>query len=286
LIATRFLDDEVRDRLRYVRVPRGQVDLTRFPGFLIVGPQRTGTTWIHANLRDHPDILWPRDKEVFFFSRLKDPAHPKFRSADLNWYLTLFRDPLWMRLVKTGLSYQHSRSLYDPKICGEATASYAAMDPDLIDEVVALNPDMRVVLMIRDPVERAWSHAKKDLVRNANRKYEDVSDEEFRAFFADPYQRRCAQYAENYDNWKARLRDGNLWIGKFDDITTRPAEMLSELCVFLGVRSGSRYLGGSVHRAVNPTAASSVPPQHREFLEQLLAEDLEKLAERLDLSWS
>jgi hypothetical protein len=280
-----LLSEEARDRLRYVRAPRGAVDLSRFPDFMIIGPQRTGTTWIHANLRDHPDILWPRDKEIFFFSRLKDPSHPKFRSADLDWYLNLFRDPPWMRVAKTGLSFRGSRSLYLPKVRGEATASYAAMDPDLIDEVVTLNPDVRAVLMIRDPVERAWSHAKKDLVRNANRKYEDVSDEEFRAFFSDAYQLRCAQYVENYENWKSRLADGNLWIGKFDDISTRPAEMLRELCEFLGVRSDSRFLGDSVHSAVNPTAASPVPAQHKEFLAQLLAGDLEKLAGTFGLRW-
>ena len=47
------------------------------------------------------------------------------------------------------------------------------MDGDLIDEVVTLNPEIRVVLMVRDPVERAWSHAKKDLVRNRGRRFED-----------------------------------------------------------------------------------------------------------------
>jgi hypothetical protein len=196
-VSKRFLSDASRGRLRHVRVGSGAVDLSRFPDFLIVGPQRTGTTWIHENLRDHPDILWPRVKEVFFFSRLKAADRAKFVSADLDWYLAQFHDPLWLRAVKTALTFRSSRSLYRPRMRGEATASYAAMDPDLIDEVVALNPQIRAIMMIRNPIDRAWSHAKKDLVRNRHRRFEDVSEREFEEFFRDPYQLRlCAVRGE------------------------------------------------------------------------------------------
>jgi hypothetical protein len=161
-----FLSDASRARLRHIRVGPGAVDLSDFPDFLIVGPQRTGTTWIHENLRDHPDILWPQVKELFFFSRVKNPDHPKFVSADLDWYLAQFRDSIWLRTVKTALSFRSSRSVYRPCVRGEATASYAAMDSDVIAEIVVLNPGIRAIMMIRDPIERAWSHAKKDLVRS------------------------------------------------------------------------------------------------------------------------
>lgn len=281
-----YLTEQARARLRYVRARPGRVSLARFPDFLVIGPQRTGTTWIHENLRDHPDILWPRQKELFFFSRLKTPDSPKFVSADLDWYLAQFEEPLWLRAAKTVLSLRATGSIYRPRVIGEATASYAAMDPDLIDEVIALNPRVKAILMIRNPIDRAWSHAKKDLVRNQGRKFEEVAQREFEAFFRDPYQLRCAQYQENVENWASRLETGNLFIGRFDDVSNRPAELLGEICKFIGVRAERRYLGHAVDTAVNPTAPEPIPARYRAILESLLAKDLTNLERSFGLKWS
>lgn len=279
-MAERFLSEAARARLRYVKVAPGAVSLRDFPDFLIAGPQRTGTTWIHENLRDHPDILWPRLKEIFFFSRLAMPEDPKFQSADLDWYLAQFRDPAWMHAAKVLLTFRSTRRLYSPKVRGDATASYAAMAPELIDEVVTLNPAIRVVLMVRDPVERAWSHAKKDLVRNRGRRFEEVTEREFEEFFKSPYQLRCAQYAENIANWSARLTAGHLYVGRFDDVTARPASLLAEICDFIGVRSEPRFLGRAVHRSVNPTPPEPVPDRYRAMLTGILSRDIASLPRR------
>lgn len=284
-MSKRFLSDAARKRLRYVRVGPGPVDLSRFPDFLIIGPQRTGTTWIHENLRDHPDILWPREKEIFYFSRLKTPDHPKFVSADLDWYLAQFHDPLWLRAVKTALSFRSSQSLYRPRVRGEATASYAAMDRDVIEEIVALNPRIRAIMMIRNPIDRAWSHAKKDLVRNRGRRFEDVSEREFEEFFRDPYQLRCAQYAKNHENWSACLAKGHLFVGKFDDVAARPVQLLGDICRFLAVREDRRYLGRAVDRPVNPTAAEPIPERYRAMLSRLLVAEIEELERKFEMTW-
>ena len=280
----RVLDDAVRRQLRYVAA-NGVRELSRFPDFLIVGPQRTGTTWLHANLRYHPQIFLAEPKELFFFSRLKTPEHPKFQSNDLGWYLRFFRDPLWRRLAKTGICLWQSRALYRPRVRGEATASYAVLDRDVIAEITTLNPGIKVILMIRDPIERAWSHAKKDLVRNRGRKLADVTAREFQEFFAHPYQRRCAGYVECCDNWTANLRNGHLLVCFFDDIALRPEALLLEVLTFLGVEAQPRYLGPEVREAVNPTPASKIPGPYRRFLEELLQPEIEQLKERFGVSW-
>jgi hypothetical protein len=281
-----YLSDEARRRLRWVEVPDEPVSLERFPDFLIVGPQRTGTTWIHENLRWHPQILWPEQKEIFFFSRLKEPGHPKFRSAQLTWYLELFRDRPAQRLLRHVQALRYFGRLYQPIVRGEATASYAAMDRDLVEEVVTLNPDVRAILMIRNPVERAWSHAKKDLVRNAGRKLADVDSSEFEAFFRDEYQRRCARYVANVDTWEACLAPGHLMVGKFEDVSVRPEALLTEVMEFLGVDSDARFLGPAVREAVNPTAGDGVPERYRRFLEELLADDIRVAERRFGVHWS
>jgi hypothetical protein len=271
--------------LNYVKLSDPEVNLDHFPDFLIVGPQRTGTTWLHAHLRYHPEIMLSEPKELFFFSSLKNPKSPRFRSNELAWYLRFFQEPLWRRLLRNLISLWKYREPYRPKVRGEATASYAALDRDVIEDITSLRPDIKVILMIRDPVERAWSHAKKDLVRNRRRKFEDVSPAEFEQFFSDPYQRRCARYAENIDNWSARLQPGHLLVCMFDDIGSRPQELLLEVMAFLGVKSDRRYLSSRVRTPINPTGASKVPERYRRFLERLLKDDIGALRERFGLSW-
>lgn len=280
-----MLGDLQKKALRHVQVTQPLPRRWTFPDFLIVGPQRTGTTWLHAQLRFHPEILLSEPKEIFFFSRLKTKDSPKFQSAELAWYLPFFREPLWRRVWKTANCLWRSRSWYRPRVRGEATASYAALDEDVIREIVLLNPDIRVILMIRDPVERAWSHAKKDLVRNRKRASEDVSPEEFEAFLADDYQRRCADYVGNLDRWGRHLRAGHLFVGLFDDVATRPRELLLEVMEFLGVRTDARFIPADVAEAVNPAGGSRIPPRFRAFLETLLAREIHELEERYGLRW-
>lgn len=272
-----LLQPAQRERLRHVKVARDGVDLSDFPDFLVIGPQRTGTTWLHAHLRHHPEIMLSEPKEIFFFSRLKMSGHPKFESNDLEWYLRFFREPLWRRAWRTAEARWRFGEAYRPRVKGEATASYAALDPDVIDEIVSLNPAIKAILMVRDPVDRAWSHAKKDLARNRGRKLEEVSDQEVMQFFKDDYQLRCAQYAANFENWKTRLAPGHLYVGRFDDITSRPRTLLLEVMSFLGVESSQRFLGDDVAAAVNPTSGDRIPAKYRAVLEELLGAERDKL---------
>ena len=278
------ISEDVRRRLRFVQTS-GSEDLARFPEFLIIGPQRTGTTWLHAHLRYHPQVLLSEPKELYFFSSLAPGDAKRAVSDQLGWYLRCFRDPLWRRAAKIALCLSRYGELYRPLVRGEATASYAAMQPEVIDDIVALQPDIKALLMIRHPIERAWSHAKKDLVRNRKRTFEDVSADEFRAFFSDPYQRRCARYAELAETWSARLKPGHLYVGVFDEIATRPQAMLLDVMRFLGVRADAKYVDPDAGNPVNPTAATRIPAEHRAYLEQLFADDLRAARQRFGVDW-
>lgn len=279
-----MVDDATQRALRWVKTD-GAADLTRFPDFLIVGPQRTGTTWLHAHLRYHPEIFLAEPKELFFFSRLKPPRAPKFQSDQLDWYLRFFSDPPWRWLAKTAISLRRHGTLYRPRVRGEATASYAAIDRDVIADIAALNPDIKVIMMIRDPIERAWSHAKKDLVRKTKRRVADVSEREFRDFFSDPYQRQCARYVDNCDNWTSALKPGHLLLCFFEDVQAEPERLLLEVMSFLGVNSDRRYIDSDVRESVNPTEGTRIPEQYQRWLTELLAPDVAKVRERFGLGW-
>jgi len=265
----------VQQQLKYVKVSSDRLSTARFPDFLIVGPQRTGTTWLHANLREHPEVFLAEPKELFFFSRLKTPENPRFESDELDWYLSFFHDPARRWLYKQWHSLRRYGRPYHARVRGEATASYAALDPDVIAEIAALRPDVKIVFSVRDPVDRAWSHAKKDLARNRGRKVSEVSNEEFEAFFRDPYQLRCARYQENLANWRMLIPEKNIFIQRFEAIEQSPEDLLIEVMKFLGVSTDPRYLVPELARgAVNRTGNSEVPERFRSFLGELLTEEV------------
>jgi hypothetical protein len=103
----------------------------RLPDFIVIGAQRCGTTSLYEYLTEHPAILPASRKEVHYFDVHYDRGS--------EWYRTHF--PL----------------AGDGSMTGEATPYYLA-HPLVPLRVRALLPEVRLVVMLRDPVERAVSH--------------------------------------------------------------------------------------------------------------------------------
>ncbi len=253
----------------------GHPDLRNFPDFLILGPQRTGTTWLFFNLHMHPEILLHRMKETYFFSTLGKPDNPHFKFPFLEDYLDSFREPLSERLKKHYVCLRKSLALYRPKILGEATASYALLPEELVAEIVGLKPAIKGIIMLRDPVERAWSHAKKTLVRGRSG---TVSFENFRAYFETSGQKQRAGYAAMIGKWKRHLAPGHLYIGRYDRIASAPKALVEDLERFLGVTTKALYFNRHLTIKLNPTSQEAMPAEVRNFLEDFLADDIHDYA--------
>ena len=107
-----------------------------WPNFFIVGAPKAGTTSLYAYLNKIPDIYMSPVKEPAYFSRLE--GHSK-TYRDKEKYLSLFT------------------KVKNQKIIGESTPSYLMqpLTPKLIHEV---SPNARILISLRDPVERIFSH--------------------------------------------------------------------------------------------------------------------------------
>ena len=107
---------------------------------MFVGAPKSGTTSLFAYLKTVPDIFMPEIKEPNYFSIVNVPkdSHSK-PIRDKKKYLELFK------------------KVKDEKIIGEASVSYLSdpKAPKLIHKEV---PDAHIIIIIRDPIERAYSH--------------------------------------------------------------------------------------------------------------------------------
>jgi hypothetical protein len=245
---------------------------------------RTGTTWLSECLRRHPNIFISSPKELYFFNLLTLENHPFYQSSDLNWYVKYFVDTREEFQRKNRMMLNLYGEEYRPLVRGEATASYAAMDEILIPLIYAINPDIKAILLVRNPLDRAWSHAKKDLARDLNRDWLDVSRDDFERFFVNQYQLRCGRFSQIIRNWSQVIKKENFFIRPFEVIMKNPVELLKSIYMFLGVKTSSKYLEHDlIEKKINTTSSEGIPPDYRELLEKLFASELELFRQQLDI---
>jgi len=231
-------------------------DLSLFPDLFYLGPQRTGSTWLHANLVRHPQVHLHRNKETFYFSTLGQPTHPRYRFDFLEDYLASFRESWGEKISKNYHALRRTRMFYRPRIRADFTASYGVLPSPLAAHVARLQPRLKGIILVRDPLSRAWSHAKKDLFRG---KATAPSDGQIRQFLASPEQMARADYRGIINRWREVLRPGHLFVAPYTRLASDPVGLLDSINQFLGLRQ----LGGAslrhVHTRQNTTEGFEAP---------------------------
>lgn len=122
----------------------------RLPQFLIVGAQKCGTDSLHRWLNDHPQCFMSPLKEPHFFARFEPwDGLPVVR--DIDTYKALFKE-----------------SQYG-QICGESSPSYLFED-NCAERIYNLIPTCKIIITLRDPVERAYSEYKMNVIGGYERR--------------------------------------------------------------------------------------------------------------------
>lgn len=114
----------------------------RWPDFFIVGAQNGATTSLYWHLRRHPQVFMPALKEPHHFSQLAPPHR-------LRYLITQVPSPsAYLDLFARGRQ---------ARVMGEASTSYL-WEPQAAKRIYRKNPDALIIAILRDPVERAYSH--------------------------------------------------------------------------------------------------------------------------------
>ena len=147
-----------------------------FPEFLIVGAGRSGTSSLASTLRQHPDICMPDNKELQFFT-LGAPHGLDLRGF-FEWR-PLLRASLPVvpySIVRTREDYlAQFASARAGQLRGEASPPYL-YDPHAAERIHAANPAVKIILILRNPVDRAFSHYTRrfELGTDRGRNFEEV----------------------------------------------------------------------------------------------------------------
>jgi hypothetical protein len=279
-----------------------------FPAFLGIGAQKAGTTWLHSMLSTHEEIWLPHLKELHYFDRkfpIKQISNTasrrpgrgvitrhiatrlrRFDASKLIERLSIrrFGDLTWeFRYLFGDWNDEWYASLFDNargRLAGEITPAYSCLGETAISHVHSLMPNAKLILLLRDPIDRAWSHAKMDLSRAARRTAEQIDDSQYVAHFNGSASRLRGDYLGTIRRWQVRFPENQLFLGFYDEILSNPEELLLRILQFLGVSASERNIPCQVHARVNPGQPVPIPLQLHQHLAALYIDDLRELAKQ------
>lgn len=211
------------------------------PDFLVVGTKRGGTTSLYNYLMQHPGILGT-------FPRLRSKKSTNFFFADRPrsnlWYRSHFHTQTFRRVLESRLGYRP---------LGFEASPYYIWDPRIAPRVHDLYPHLKAVVLLRDPVRRAWSHYQERVqngvepltfdqalnVENARLmgEVERMSaDPHYHSTAYDWYSyRRRGEYLSQIQNWHVHFPMDQLLILRSEDLYARPQQVVDDVCTFLGI---------------------------------------------------
>ena len=275
----------------------------KLPNFLGIGAPRAGTTWLHANLGKHPEIWLTPVKEVHYFDARQrgDPRGSFYRRhlrkrarryGNLATYRERWRDRTLLSQLAWDVHFfvpprtnRWYRRIFRPgagQIAGEITPAYSILKPEIVEEVREINPDLRVIYLLRDPVERSWSSAISELARRRGRSPERITDQQLLRHFERTAHVLRTDYVRTFETWEGAFGRDQIFVGFLDEIREDPADLLVRLYRFLGVSDSEEHVPAGLARKVNSSReySTAIPERVRIHLAELYLPQLQELSAR------
>ena len=283
-----------------------------YPDFIGIGAQKAGTTWLSHNLHLHPQIWVPPLKEIHYFNeKINEPANvvPRLsgklfgrRVVDRRWrrqirtHATKHLRVLSKRGLKDfpkqdffwDLRYYAGRpdnewyaSLFEPGagcVTGEITPAYSLLEPNAIARVYEIMPQAKIIFMMRNPIERAWSQAVMQFSKAENRDITTVAERKRRRNLKSGGSRLRTDYLRTLGHWGSFYPEEQIFVGFLEDIHFFPEELLRRLYRFLGVDSSFKPPG--VGQKIHSRSVGKMPANLATYLAGLYREEMVRLAER------
>lgn len=210
--------------------------------FLVIGSQRCGTTWIHQ-LMVNLGIRLPVNKQTYFFDR-------NYKKG-MDWY--------WNQFPPEDLSL----SVGSPKIVGEIATGYCL--PNAFNRMVQQFPNTKLILVVRDPIDRALSNFKKRKSEYGNLSFQ-------KAILSDADLLERGMYGEMIDRMITNYDERNIKILFYEDLCSNPTEFARDIINFLEIDVSVSLLGSALPGRVNSSRFSG----YAQFLKRIGLDPLVK----------
>jgi hypothetical protein len=183
--------------------PRYSLAPMTLPNFIVIGPGKTGTTWLYQCLAAHPQVRLARHtKETVYFTECYDRGRA--------WYERFFEGTEGAIAI------------------GEVSNTYF-FSPEAPARMAALVPGAKLIAFVRDPLDRILSAY---LFHRRNGVVHGTFDE---AIAQDPTIVSNNFYDEHLERYMRHFPREQIFVALFDDLRSDPAALLRRIYGFLGV---------------------------------------------------
>lgn len=222
------------------------------PDFLIIGAPKSGTWWLASRMSKHPQVFLARGE----------------RSGEVKYFTKYFHKPL---SYYSGL-FEHAGD----RIKGEKSPHYCTLSESRIRFIRDLMPDVRLVLILRDPVARAWSEALVALLHDTGRRFEQLGAAELTGML----NKVQIKYSVVIDSWLKFFSKEQFHICFFDEIKNDPESLLRNVFRHIGAEAQLDYQELGLREIINRGMQIPLPPSYRDYLYASYESEIDTLHQR------
>ncbi len=237
----------------------GEPEVGALPDFVIIGAQKGGTSFLYHLLTLHPLVEPAARKELHFFD------NPELFDHGAEWYRRCFP-----RLN----SKDGQRSM-----TGEATPYYL-FDPPVAKRMAQIVPQARLIALLRNPIDRAYSHYQMQVKRGTEpRTFEEAIEQQHSSYMSRGI------YVDQLLRWFEFFGKEQMLILKSEDFFARPVETLKVVLTFLDLPDWQPEAPELQQRRHSGTYIQKLDPSTRQRLEAYFEPYNQRLYECLDVDF-
>lgn len=216
----------------------------------IVGAAKAGTTSLYSCLKTHRDIFMSPIKEPHFFSKDIDPSRFRNdykRAANINLEKYFSKRPLEEIHMAHIQKQEHYNKLFETsakyRYYGECSVSYL-FSKSAAQEIYNYNPNSKIIIMLRDPVDRVISHYFMDVSigaqndQNILRALRSDYETQFKGWGQSNLYIELSKYMDGIAEFAKYFPKEQILIINFNAFTRNTKNVLAEVSNFLGLDKG------------------------------------------------
>lgn len=224
------------------------------PYFMVIGAQKSGTSWLYQYFKDHPEVRSPPVKEFHFFdeSELGQNNHWYDSLASSRKRGTLMKCAVlsmaylrpdylawgWQyAFMDRGLSDKHlgqyARLFRGNLPSGDITPAYATLQCETVTRIAEAFPQLKIIYVMRNPVDRLWSATKMHYLDHKGFSKEQLTEAHILAHFDKPNARN--DFLQTMATWESVFPSEQIFYGFYDELQGQPDQFIERIERFLGL---------------------------------------------------
>ena len=258
--------------------------------FIGIGAHKSGTSWIFERLREIDHFELPPVKEIHYFDRKykQNKLHftkrfPSIKSyfesikiCVLNfnrinwfysWYFKSYSDSWYVSLFKS------------KKIQGEITPAYSILSVEEIRRLKKVANPEKILFIIRNPIERAWSHYQY-LVQRGKKFDKKNLVKEIKSFMLSDEQRKRSNYIEIINKYRNFFQDEDIYILFYDSILNEPEALIENMMSVFGIKK-INLMNCNFRDVNNSSKKLRIPIEISKLVNELYKKDISVLSEKI-----